>query len=117
MAAGSRSEPSELSECAALSRIARLPGKKLAGVLYAGESLRAAGAFHYPFNDGGPSRELSAYHRLHGRDPRADLVFERNAGHGYVGVTDSRLVLAKSPLFFASGRSTSLSTSQSRAAA
>jgi hypothetical protein len=82
-----------------VSRHAGAVRKKLAGVVPPGEVLVAAGEFQYPFASGRPNPEIAAYHELHGRDPRADLSFARHAGYGYVGVTESRLILAKSPLF------------------
>jgi hypothetical protein len=83
-----------------MSRIAELPGKKLAAVLHPGESLIAAAEFQYWYARGEPSEEFSAFHRLHGRDPEDDLAHVHKAAHGFVGATESRLILARSPLLF-----------------
>ena len=82
-----------------MSRFSELPAKKLSPLLAPGEVLLAGVQFEYPMSTS-QNPLFRAYLEEHGLDPHADLAYRERAVNGYLGVTDSRLLVAKSPVLF-----------------
>ncbi len=67
--------------------------------MHQGERLAAAALFKGPIGDIGPTSATASYQKDHGFEPTDDIAYKERAVDGYLGVTDRRLLLAKSPLW------------------
>lgn len=73
--------------------------KKLTPLLHPGEELLAAALFKGPIGERGPVDATARYQEEHGLDPHDDLAYSEHVTDGYLGVTETRLLLAKCPLW------------------
>jgi hypothetical protein len=73
--------------------------EKLTTVLHPGEELQAAAVVKGPLGRRGPTTATSGYQKELGLDPYTDVAYVKRVSDGYLGITDTRLILAKSPLW------------------
>jgi hypothetical protein len=82
-----------------VGRFAEQARKKLTPLLHPGEDLLAAVNFTGPIGETGPTGATARYQEALGMDPSHDVAYAERATEGYFGVTDSRVLIAKCPLW------------------
>jgi hypothetical protein len=83
----------------AVAKFGEQARKRLTPLLQPGETLLAAVMIKGPIGSTGPTGETARYQKEQGLDPRDDLAYQERVTDGYLGLTESRLMLAKCPLF------------------